>query len=80
MPRYFMHLIDSSDVLLDPDGILMPASEVERVTLKAARDCMAGDVLNGRLDLRYRIDVQDESGEVVYCLEFPDAVNVVAPD
>lgn len=28
MPRYFFHLIDSIDVLLDPEGILMPADAV----------------------------------------------------
>jgi hypothetical protein len=80
VPRYFMHLIDSTDVLLDPDGSDMPRDAVERAALRAARDCMAGDVHNGRLDLRYRIDVHDESGTVVHRLMFPDALEVLAPE
>ena len=79
MPRYFMHLIDSTDVLFDPDGTEMPRDAVERAVLRAARDCMAGDVHNGRLDLRYRIEVHDERGTVVHRLMFPDAVQVLAP-
>jgi hypothetical protein len=77
VPRYFMHLVDSTDVLRDPDGVVIPAELVERVALRAARDCMAGDVKHGRLDLRYRIDVHDENGKVVHRLAFPDAVEVL---
>ena len=80
VPRYFMHLIDSTDVLLDPDGMVIPPEMVERVALRAARDCMAGDVQNGRLDLRYRIDVHNESGMVVHQLAFADAVQVLTSE
>lgn len=80
MPRYFLHLIDSTDVLLDPEGMDIPAEAVERVALNSARDCMAGDVANGLLDLRYRIDVHDENGEVVHRLSFADAVDILRPD
>ena len=73
-----MHLTDSTDVLLDPDGIEMPAHAVERAALRAARDCMAGDVHDGRLNLRYRIDVHDERGNVVHQLAFGDAVEVLS--
>lgn len=80
VPHYFMHLIDSTDALLDPDGIEMPADAVERATLRAARDCMAGDVQRGQLDLRYRIDVHDDTGGIVHRLPFTDAVEVVSPE
>jgi hypothetical protein len=80
VPRYFMHLIDSTEVLLDPEGLEMPAEAVKRAALTAARDCMCGDVRNGELDLRYRIDVHDESGDVVHRLPFSDAVDVLSPD
>lgn len=43
----------------------------------SARDCMAGDIKHGRLDLRYRIDVVDEAGETVHSLSFADAVEVL---
>jgi hypothetical protein len=77
MPLYFMHLRDSSDEMLDPDGILMPKEAVPRAARLAARDCIAHDVRSGRLDLKYRIDVQNAEGEVVHPMQFADAVEIV---
>lgn len=71
-----MHLIDNNDVLLDPDGLELAPENVCDATLRAARDCMAGDVQNGQLDLRYRIEVQDVSGQVIHCLDFEDALEI----
>ena len=79
MPKYFFHLIDSVDVLLDPEGNEMPSEAVVGAALLQARDCMAADVKSGRLDLHYRIDVHDEAGELVHTLPFEDAVEVVPP-
>jgi hypothetical protein len=50
MPLYFMHLRDSSDEVLDPDGVRMPDEAIPRAALLAARDCMAHDLRSGRLD------------------------------
>ena len=79
MPRYFMHLKDSTDEILDPDGIEMTADALPAAALKSARDCIAGDVKDGRIDLHYRIDVLDESGTLVHGLVFSDAVELVPP-
>jgi hypothetical protein len=79
MPKYFFHLRDSIDEVLDPDGVEMPAEAVAGVALLQARDCMAADVKSGRLDLHYRIDVHDEAGEIVYSLPFEKALVVVPP-
>ena len=78
MPKYYMHLVDSVDVLLDPDGVELAPEKVSPAALRAARDCMAGDVQNGQLDLRYRIEVQDVSGQVIHCLDFEDALEIAA--
>lgn len=77
MPLYFLHLRDGSDELLDPDGVHMPADAVPGFALRAARDCMAGDVMNGRIELKYRIDVEDGDGRVVHSVAFADAIEVV---
>lgn len=79
MPRYYMHLVDSVDVLLDPDGIEMPLEAVAAKALASARDCIAGDVRVGRIDLRYRIDVHGEDDRIVHSLSFADAVEVIGP-
>ncbi len=41
---------------------------------------MSEDVKSGRLDLHYRIDVHDESGELVHSLAFADALQIVGGD
>jgi hypothetical protein len=79
MPRFFMHLVDGSDVLLDPDGVDLAAEAVARCALVQARDCMAGDVKDGRLDLTYSIEVRDAGGELVHTLPFARAIDIVSP-
>lgn len=76
MPRYFFHLIDSVDIILDPEGVELPADAVERAALMQARDCMADDVKKGHLDLYYRIDVHDEAGTLIHTLPFSDALEI----
>ena len=72
-----MHLRDGVDELLDPDGMHMPEDAVPGIALRAARDCIAGDAQNGRIELKYRIDVEDEHGKIVHSVAFPDAVEIV---
>jgi hypothetical protein len=72
-----MHLRDSSDEVLDPDGLLMPEDAIAGAALFAARDCMAHDIRSGGIELKYRIDVHNEAGEIVHTLEFSDAVTIV---
>lgn len=79
MALYFFHLADGADVNLDPDGIELGPEDIAATTLCQARDCMAGDVKRGWLDLNYRIDVHAENGLVVHSLAFRDAVEMAAP-
>jgi hypothetical protein len=78
MGRYFLHLRDGTDEVLDPEGTEMSPEAVPGVALLCARDCMSGDIRNGKLDLRYRIDVHDESGAVVHTLPFQDALEIIS--
>ena len=79
MPRYFFHLVDSRDELLDPDSMLMSAGAVAGAALLQARDCIAGDVVRGLLDLHYSIEVHNEAGEIIHSLAFDDALKVLPP-
>jgi hypothetical protein len=76
MPRYFMHLMDEVEHVLDEEGTLLSEQDIPGATLLAARDCMAGDVHSGRLRLSHRIDVHNEAGELVHSLLFRDAVEI----
>ena len=77
--KFFFDLADSSNRLLDPEGQLVSLDSVPGVALAQARDCIAGDVMTGRLDLHYRIEVRDKADKLVHTLSFADAVEVLPP-
>ena len=80
MPRYYFHLRDGEDVLLDPEGReLNHPGAVEQMALNEARAIICDDGRGGRIDLTQRIDVEDEAGNLVHRLPFVDAVEVVFP-
>ena len=63
MARYYMHLRDGTEQILDPEGLEFPSIEaLRKAVLIAARDLMTGDIREGVLDFRFRIDAEDESG------------------
>ena len=78
MAQYFMHLRDSVDELLDPEGReFADLDALRKAVLFSARDVIAADVRNGIIDLRYRIDAENGSGEIVYTLPFKHAFNII---
>jgi hypothetical protein len=77
MALYFLHLRDGTDELLDDEGIELSESAVAGAALTSARDCIAGDAHRGRIELKYRIEVENERGEVVHTLPFEEAVTIV---
>jgi hypothetical protein len=78
LARYFLHLRDGVDEIIDPEGKEFETMEALReYVLIAARDLMTGDIRNGLLDFRFRIDAENESGQVVYSMPFAGALNVI---
>jgi len=78
MTRYFLHLRDHIDEVLDEEGIELPGlGALKKAVMEAARDIMAGDVRNGVLDFRYRIDAQNEQGDIVFSLPFQHAASII---
>ncbi|OWK32277.1 DUF6894 family protein [Sphingomonas mucosissima] len=81
MGRYFFHLRDHTDEMLDPDGVeLSGIVEACSVALEAARDTLSHDMKNGVLDLRYRIDVEHAVAGLVHSLPFKQAFSVIELD
>jgi hypothetical protein len=73
-----MHLRDSVDEILDPEGQeFADLDAVKKAVLFSARDLLAGDIRNGVIDLRYRIDAENGDGEIVYTLPFKHAFSVI---
>jgi hypothetical protein len=77
--RYFMHLRDGSQELLDPEGFEHQSLDaLRKAVLATARDLIGTDARDGGvIDFRFRIDAEDEDGVLVYSLPFQHAVNII---
>lgn len=77
MPRYYFHLRDGRDILLDAEGLELDGVGATRAqALRSARSILAAEVAEGKLPLYLRIDVEDAGGAIVHRLPFADAVEV----
>jgi hypothetical protein len=80
MARYFFHLRDGSDQLLDPEGReLADLETAKHIALACARDTLSQEIKEGRLDLRYRIDLEDSSSTILHSLPLSEAFEVIRP-
>lgn len=77
MPKVFFHLVDGQETLLDPEGSMLTLDEAVPRALKVARALIADGAVQGRIDLRPRIDIADEAGTIVHSLDFADAITIV---
>jgi hypothetical protein len=73
-----MNLRDGTEELLDPEGSDYGSLQALReAVLKTVRALMSADMLEGVVDLRFRIDAEDEHGVIVYTLPFKHALNII---
>jgi hypothetical protein len=78
MPRFYLHLRDGIDELIDPEGAeLIDVQAAAARALKEARCILSDEVKTGRVKLAQRIDVEDQGGSLVYSLPFTDALEIV---
>ena len=77
MRRFFFHVVDGTGTALDENGLDLGDVRAARdVAVAGARDILAAEIRDGRIDLSWRIEVADGGGEVVLSLPFSDAVSV----
>jgi hypothetical protein len=78
--RFFLHLRGATEETRDTEGREFSSfEELIDCVLTSARDIMAGDLKVGLLDLRLRIDAEDDTGEIVHSLLFVSAVTILHP-
>jgi Domain of unknown function (DUF6894) len=77
MPRFFFHIADG-DRIPDNEGADLPdVSAALKVALAGAREIVAEDLKHGgNLSLTDRIEIQDESGDIVAIVTFGEAVGL----
>jgi hypothetical protein len=77
MNHYFFHLHEVDSVVEDVEGLaLIDDIAAGEVALRAARDLLAGAVLQGRLPLTDTIVVADRGGRSVLSLTLGEAVGL----
>ncbi|MEA3040042.1 MAG: hypothetical protein QOE79_2555 [Sphingomonadales bacterium] len=82
MPRFYFHICNGHGFIEDEEGVDLPDEPAaRRNAVEAARDVMAGDLREGRLDLTSFIEVEDEAHRLLFTLTFAEAVRVnTVPD
>jgi len=74
---YYMHIYNGSGFIQDEEGRDLADDETARAeAIAAARDVMAGDLREGRLDLSSYIAVENEAHEPLFTIVFRDAVEI----
>jgi hypothetical protein len=77
VPHYFFDLHNDIEAI-DSEGRDFPDVEAAKVNaIREVREMMCESVQTGRVNLSHRIDVRDESGQVIHVVRFGEAVQVI---
>jgi hypothetical protein len=77
MARLYFHLHGGTEPLFDRDGIDLPIGNAVDRALVEARALIAAYALEGRINLRQRLEVADDDGVTLHSLDFADAVEIL---
>jgi hypothetical protein len=77
MPRFFFHIADGEQ-FPDEEGIILPDIRAAiQVAAAGAREIVAEDLKQGNgLPQNERIEIEDESGQIVATVTFREAVGL----
>lgn len=77
MARYYFHLRDGHDQIIDPEGReVSEIAQIAGLALQDARSIIGHDAMRGEIRLGQTIDVLDEGGSLVHRLSFRDAITI----
>lgn len=75
MKRYYFHLVDGNDVILDGDGVEVADLEVARAEVIKAIDQFRRECPETAMDwVDWRIEVADAAGSVALVIDLNDLV------
>ena len=76
MARFHFRIINDIEVVDEQGQELRNLAEAHLKAIEAARDLASASVRLGRLDLKHRIEVQDDAGAVLLTVTFADAIEL----
>ncbi len=78
MPRYFLHLHNHLGFVCDEEGRELPdLAAARREAVLGIRSLLAEELRRGTIDLRGRLEVASEEGEILAVIRFSEAVDVL---
>ncbi|MGE4064402.1 MAG: hypothetical protein AB7E79_13630 [Rhodospirillaceae bacterium] len=79
MPRFYFHIYNGFGRAPDDEGRECDDTEEARaIAVEGVRSLLSAEVLEGRLDLRGRIEVTGDDSRVVIVVPFKDALTVLS--
>ena len=77
MARFYFHVHEAFGSTLDEDGRELPDLKSARSeAVKGVRSILCAEIVRGRLDLRSRIEVTDDKGDIVLVIPFSQTVEL----
>ena len=77
MPIFYLHLHECGTILADEEGMELPdVAAARRIAIRAARDVMVGEIMDGRLCLGCAIVIEDADHVEIARIEFRNAIAV----
>ena len=78
MRRYYFSIVDSLGFIPDDEGRDLPDAEHARdYAIEGARSLLGAEILTGKLDLRGRIEVTDDGGNVIEIVPFEAVLDIL---
>ncbi len=77
MPRFFLHIRNSTGLTVDEEGHEFPdLAMAEAEAINGIRSVLAEDLRSGVLDLRGQVEISDEAGKLVRIVRFREALEL----
>ncbi|PAX08592.1 hypothetical protein CKY28_04240 [Sphingomonas lenta] len=81
MPRFYFDLYNGLGLTKDEEGQAAPDEGAARdLAIESIRSLLGDEVQGGELDLRGRVEIKRDTGEVVMQVRFDEAVSVRLPE
>jgi hypothetical protein len=78
MPRYRFNIYNGTGLTEDEEGRELASDDAIRAeALKGIRSILGEDIMSGVLDLRGRLEILDEAGDLYLTVPFADAVTII---
>ena len=77
MPRFYLHVSDSSGFVEDDEGLDLPdAGAARQAAVEGLRDMLAGDLRNGHLNTACFVEIENDHRQLVDTVSFAEAVRI----